>query len=169
MSDIPKLPRTGRFWGRLLGFSVFSGVAPVGLYVFLHAYLELPEPLRAGSFIWSGLEYCGLMVLLLLLNLAVLGPVYRTNFLIGYWERAMHRESRVNPAVSSIVAFAAWFAAIKLTEAMMPGNPVFEDKTGLGATMIVMICVILLTWPAIYYGERKRWDQPNCTAKEAGA
>ncbi len=154
MGDIPKLPRTARFWAILLGFSVFGGVAPVGLYVLLHAYLELPEPLKTGSFVWSTLEYCGLMLSLLLLNFVLLGLVFRTNFLTGYWGRVMHRNSRVNPAVSSLVAFAAWFAAMKLAEAVMPGNPIFEDKTGLTATMIIMIGVVLLTWPAIHYGER---------------
>lgn len=155
MGDIPKLPRTVRFWAILLGFSVFGGVAPVGLYVLLHAYLELPEPLKTGSFVWSALEYCGLMLSLLLLNFAVLGLVYRTNFLTGYWGRAMHRESGTSPAVSVIVMFAAWFAAIRLAETVLSGTPIVEDRTGLTATMIIMIGVVLLTWPAIHYGERK--------------
>ena len=154
MSDTPKLPRTARFWAILLGFSLFGGVAPVGLYVLLHAYLKLPEPLKTGSFVWSALEYCGLMLSLLFFNFALLGLVYRTNFLIGYWGRAMHRESRANPVLSGAAAIGAWFAAIKLAEATMSGNPVFEDRTGLTATLIVMICVVLLTWPAIHYGER---------------
>lgn len=147
--------RSRRFWALLIGVPALDGAVAMVAYAFIYGYLRWPSMLDS-SLPLGGIEFAIVVGLIAAANLFLLGRLYRFNAFDVPWIDRKSGPTFSAIAIGVLSLFFGGLGTVLAIRSLSVGVSIFDRGNGHFAALIMtVIVIVIVTAPAIVYGERK--------------
>lgn len=147
--------KSKRFWGLLVGVSGLDGAAVMMAYAFIYGYLRWPSMLDS-SLPLGGVEFAIVVGLIAAANLSLLSRLYRFNAFDVPWIDRKSGPTFSAIAIGVLSLFFGGLCTVLAIRSLSVGVSIFDRGNGHFAALIMtVIVIVIVTAPAIVYGERR--------------
>ena len=157
--------KSRRFWILLVGVSGLDGTVAMMAYAFIYGYLRWPSMLDS-SLPLGGAEFALVVGLIAVANLSLLARLYRFNAFDVPWVDRKFGPTLKEIAIGVLSLHFGGLGTIFAIKALSNGVSVFDRGNGhFAALAMAAIVIVIVTAPAIVYGERKLMDLDSSDAQ----